>query len=236
MIKILSTAIEPLVRLIRHIVFRLESPGKPVLESIRARAVAESAEFIERELANVQLFEEREGLWDFALGRVSVRGLHLELGVWTGYSINYFASKLPEQEFFGFDSFEGLAEDWAGTRLTKGAFDLGKSLPKVMRNVTLIPGWFEKTLPLFSTEQVDAISFIHLDADTFESRSFALKALSDKIVAGSILVFDEHHGYPNWQNGEFRAWNDFVKTNNLRFRYIGFSEMAAAVQVLDSEI
>jgi len=233
MVKILAVMVEPLARLIRHIISRLE-PGNPVLESIRARAVVESAEFIERELANAQLFEKREDLWSFALGRVTIPGLYLELGVWAGYSINYFARKLPDQEFFGFDSFEGLAEDWTGTRLTKGAFDLGKVLPKVLRNVILIPGWFDKTIPTFETEQKGPIAFMHLDADTYESTSFALKALSKKIVAGSILVFDEHHGYPNWQNGEFRAWHDHVKTNNLTFQYIGFSEMAAAVQILDS--
>lgn len=235
MLKILSVAIEPLVRLIRHILFRLESPRKPVLESIRERAVSESAEFIQGQLNYAQLFEERESLWDFALGKASIPGLHLELGVWTGYSINYFAQKLPDQEIFGFDSFEGLAEDWVGTRLTKGAFDMGKALPKVHRNVTLIPGWFDATLPKFSMERSGPIAFLHLDADTYESTSLALKVLSRKIVAGSVLVFDEHHGYPNWQNGEFKAWNDYVKAENIKFHYIGFSDMAAAVQILESE-
>jgi len=131
MVKTLAVMVEPLARLIRHIISRLE-PGNPVLESIRARAVV------------------------------------------------------------------------------------------------------DKTIPTFETEQKGPIAFMHLDADTYESTSFALKALSKKIVAGSILVFDEHHGYPNWQNGEFRAWHDHVKTNNLTFQYIGFSEMAAAVQILDS--
>lgn len=46
-----------------------------------------------------------------AVKEVTVVGLCCEFGVYTGESINFLASLLP-QEIHAFDSFEGLPEDW----------------------------------------------------------------------------------------------------------------------------
>jgi hypothetical protein len=60
---------------------------------------------------------------------------------------------------YGFDSFEGLPEDWAigvmngkedTDRFIRGkTFDLRGNLPVVRPNVRLLKGWFDKTLPEF---------------------------------------------------------------------------------------
>lgn len=74
---------------------------------------------------------------------------------------------------------------------------------------------------------------MHFDADTYESTKLALHILSPRIITGSVLVFDEFYGYPNWRNGEFKAWSEFVEHRQLKFQYIAFSEQQAAIKIVD---
>jgi len=73
-------------------------------------------------------------------------GLFLEFGVWKGNTINHIASRIAD-DIYGFDSFEGLPENWRDG-LNKNLFSVDK-LPTVKNNVTLIKDWFNKTLPEF---------------------------------------------------------------------------------------
>ena len=238
--KVLGFVLEPLVILIKYLSFKVRqgslswSPPPSVIGLVRQNANYESAKFIEQNISRALLFDSREALWDFALSKITLNCHLLEFGVYSGYSINYFAGQNPNRIVYGFDSFEGLAENWVGTDLQKGAFDLRGKLPVVSSNVVLVPGWFEDTIPNFcETNGVD-VAFIHLDVDTYQSTNCVLSLLSKGIRPGCIMVFDEHHGYPNWQNGEFRALSEFAKKHNISFRYLGFSEMAAVIQVVDT--
>ncbi len=49
---------------------------------------------------------------DNALAHIDTEGLVLEFGVSRGTTINHIAKKLPNQTVYGFDSFEGLPEEW----------------------------------------------------------------------------------------------------------------------------
>ena len=59
------------------------------------------------------------------------------------------SKKLKNRKFYGFDSFEGLQEDWYGTWMPKIFFAQKVKLPKVPKNVKLIKGWFINTVPDF---------------------------------------------------------------------------------------
>jgi hypothetical protein len=43
---------------------------------------------------------------------VTVDGFFLEFGVCTGTSINFLGALNPKKTIYGFDSFEGIPEDW----------------------------------------------------------------------------------------------------------------------------
>ena len=79
----------------------------------------------------------------------SPQGYCMEFGVWEGKSINYMAKKRPDITFYGFDSFEGLNEDWMGTRMTKKFFSNNGKMPKVHKNCFLIKGKVQDTLDGF---------------------------------------------------------------------------------------
>ncbi len=205
-----------------------------VYQILRERSILESADYIEQHIDTAMIFDQLAKLWSYSAKSANLNdGLVLEFGVFKGKSINHFARLFSNQEVHGFDSFEGLAEDWKGYHLPKGAFDLGGNLPQVESNVTLHKGWFENTLPSFLEKEPAPIRLCHIDCDTYESALYVLKSLADRLVKGSIVVFDEYHGYPNWKNGEFKAWQSVCNSDvGIKYRYIAFSDMQVAVEIL----
>ena len=228
--------LKPLIRFIRYVSYNSIPALHRVflIDFVRDQAIADSATYIQEHIESVMLFDSCESLWDHALMRVNTKGICAEFGVFSGYSINYFSNIHKNRIFHGFDSFEGLREDWRGTGTVKGSFDLKGTLPKVRDNVKLIKGWFSQTVPVFLEQQNGNFAFIHFDADTYESTSYLLDTIGKKIVPGTIIIFDEYLGFPNWKNREFRAWKEFVNRNNIRYQYLSFSVQQAAIEILPS--
>lgn len=212
---------------------RVFTPYKlSVYKLLKERAIAESATYAEQHLRTAMIFPTSEELWNYAASSARIEGgAILEFGVFKGRSINHFADIFKSETLHGFDSFEGLAEDWTGYHLPKGTFDLGGNLPKVKENVTLHKGWFDKTLPPFFEQNTSKIRLCHIDCDTYESSHYVLQQIAARLVKGSIIVFDEYYGYPNWRFGEFRAWQEVCTEKGLSYKYIAFSEMQVAVEI-----
>ena len=210
---------------------RLSRPT--AIDVLEQKALESSALYIESVGSNAMIFRSRMDLWTFALTQVSIKGIFIEFGVSWGKSINYFAERLPKNlKIYGFDSFQGLKENFTGTGFSTGAFSTGKNLPNVKNNVVLVKGWFKDTLPLFLMQNNDFFSFIHLDADTYVSTKEVLDLVQDRIKSGTIVVFDEYLGNPNWVNHEYKAWKEFVFKFNISYDYIAFSPQSAVIRVI----
>lgn len=225
----------PIVYVTRHVFINVRPKPKThnlLTTVVRNRAIETSADYIEQNISKAMLFDSIEMLWDFALSKITVQGLYVEFGVFSGYSINYFSNKITNKNFYGFDSFEGLREDWVGTSVTKGTFNLDGILPKVNANVSLVRGWFDDSLPNFLKKHSDDFSFIHFDADTYESTALLLDLIGHRIVKGTVVVFDEYLGFANWQNGEYRAWKQFIEKENISYEYLGFSIQQTAIRIV----
>lgn len=158
-------------------------------------------------------------------------GLNIELGVYNGVTIGCLATARPELKFHGFDSFEGLPEDWdmGQKSVKKEAFDRKGELPEVPENVKLYKGWFNETLPPFLTEALSPISFLHVDCDIYSSTDYSLNLLNDRIVPGTIIRFDElscwrwvfneaspkgksnRVMYTTWKDHEWKAMNEWLE-------------------------
>lgn len=189
-------------------------------------------------MPGAMLFPKKNPLRRYALAQAlaarGAGGLFVEFGVWRGHSINLFARDLALHgaAITGFDSFEGLEEDWTGHHKgrEKGGFTLGGEMPRVLSNAHLVKGWVEDTVPPFLAAHPGApVIFAHLDLDTYTPTAFVLGLLRARLGEGSVLLFDELYGYPGWRQHEYRALIETLPIDSYRF--IGFSEQSAAIQL-----
>ncbi len=200
-----------------------------VVDLVYKRAVERSAAIVEDSMPVAIGCRSKKALWAIASEHAESRLAWLEFGVFKGHSINYLATKC--ERIHGFDSFEGLAENWRGNSLVKGDFDLGGRLPKTRSNVSLYKGFFDKTLPEFLVKtDIGKIGLIHLDCDTYESTAFVLDHLSAHIDSSTVIIFDDFFGAPGFEAGQHKAFNEFMdKRGDLNASFIAYSRQTVAV-------
>jgi hypothetical protein len=189
-----------------------------VLEIACLRAAYESAAYYEQHLLTAPAFESDLHLLSAAVKVSNPNGLVLEFGVASGRTINHIA-KSRSGPVYGFDSFDGLPEDWR-SGFSKGTF-AGK-LPPVLGNVTLIKGWFNETLPAFLAANEGDVALLHVDCDLYSSTKCIFDLLAGRIKSGTVIVFDEFWNYPGWQQHEIKAFDEFKAEHQVRAQPIGF--------------
>lgn len=183
-------------------------------KELHREAHRDAASYAYNNFRSALYFSSKRNLYDWLTARLKQKsGLKMEFGVYRASSLNYFAAKLPEHIWHGFDSFEGLPSDWSGGAKGRGAFSLGGRLPSVRSNVRLHPGWFHDTLPAFVKTHDEKAAFVHLDADLYESTITVLRALKPALADGSLLLFDEYFGQPDWRHNEHMALSEWLEEN-----------------------
>lgn len=195
-------------------------------------AATESAKFFQQAMRMAPNLVTRGALLDHAIKMVENTGLWLEFGVYKGNDLKQIARHYSG-DVYGFDSFEGLPEDWTHFQ-RKGRFSLEGSLPgQLPENAKLVQGWFDQTLPSFLYEHQQSIAFLHIDSDLYSSAKTVLHLVHERLRPGTIIQFDDFVNYPGWQEGEFKAFQEFVELSSLQFEYIGFasSDQAVALRV-----
>jgi len=201
--------------------YLLEADAHNIERTRQRRAAGEAAEFIDRYLPQTQSFRNRFEVLEHSLGQVDpgIRGLYCEFGVATGTTLNFIADRV-RGEVHGFDSFEGLPETWRDG-FSKGAFRRS-GLPAVRANVRLYKGWFHESLPGFLKDHPGPAAFLHMDADLYSSTKTVFDLLDDRIVPGTVIVFDEYFNYPGWHQGEYRAFQEFADARGVEFEYLAY--------------
>ncbi|MBH5144415.1 TylF/MycF/NovP-related O-methyltransferase [Rhodococcus erythropolis] len=190
--------------------------------AVDLEATASTAEFILEHLRVAETFGHPHDTLRHALGLIEIPGMALEFGVASGTTLRIVAEAFTEREgtVAGFDVFSGLPETWR-TGFPVGEF-AQESIPEVP-GAQLVPGLFEDTLPSFLNDESGPVAFLHLDADLYSSTKTVLDLLGDRLVPGSIVVFDEFFNYPGWQQHEYRAWTEFVTRTGISFEYLGYT-------------
>ncbi|GAX84758.1 hypothetical protein CEUSTIGMA_g12180.t1 [Chlamydomonas eustigma] len=146
-------------------------------------------------------------------------GVLVECGVWTGTTMNRIADAYPDRIVYGFDSFQGLPEDWR-EGYPAGFFETGGNKPEVRQNVNLVPGWFEDTLPLFAqqlTQSGTEIALLHVDCDLYSSTVTCLRTLAPLMPVGGVVVFDELVNYPGFEEHEVKALEEYLEESGRTF-------------------
>ena len=157
--------------------------------------------------------------------------LFLEFGVCTGKSINLFSKHLKETIIHGFDSFEGLTEDWVGyLDHPEGTYNFNKKPPIVNSNVKLIIGKIQDTLDEFlKKNNTKKISFVHIDVDTYETTLFILKKIKPYLNNNCIILFDELYNFSGWKVGEYKALKEVF---NKEYKFLAFARSTEQVCIL----
>jgi len=201
-------------------------------EKIFEIATQESAEYVIANMGDISGTIDPLFIIEYCTKRARRGGLFLEFGVFEGLTINHIAS-FTDSPVHGFDSFQGLPEDWGSC--PKGAFSTQGKLPVVKNNVELHVGWFDNTLPEFLKNHSGDVSLLHIDSDLYSSAKTILSLLADRIVAGTIILFDEYFNYPGWKQHEYLAFQEFVKEHNVQYKYIGYCSRGYSVAVIIEE-
>jgi Tfp pilus assembly protein PilF len=167
----------------------------------------------------------------YGLQQAKIDGLVMEFGVRYGTSIRWIAENAPGT-VHGFDSFKGLPQAWhiqpESTYSTHG------ELPKVPPNVELVVGRFDQTLPGFVASHEGPVRYMNVDCDLYESAKVVLDALGDRIVPGTVIVFDEYIINDRWRDDEFKAFQEAVLARGWKYEYLGFGMLTqqAVVRML----
>ena len=193
-----------------------------------------AAAFALENFQNATYFTSKSQLYSFVGNQIlsnhpKAENLFAEFGVYKGHSINFFAKINPKIQWYGFDSFHGLPENWSGNSKTKSAFNQYGKLPKVEKNITLLPGYFNQVLPTWIKAQNKKIAFIHLDADLYSSTKDVLNEVTNFVDSNTYFFFDEYFGYVGWEYGEHKAWMEWLNTNHKQPNCIAYAANGTAL-------
>lgn len=151
---------------------------------------------------------DRFAVFQAALERVSgKRPLYLEFGVYRGRTLRWWAEHLqnPKARFVGFDSFEGLPEDWRADA-PRGEFKVGGPPSIDDPRVSFVVGWFEETLASWEPPAHDQL-IVNVDCDLYSSAARVLRWLQPHLRPGSLVYFDDLID----PQDEFRAYREWVE-------------------------
>ena len=172
-----------------------------------------NAEFVQvrRRFAGLPVASDRLALHALVSANLGAAPLdYLEFGVWRGETLRLWTglNKSMDSRFFGFDTFEGLPEDWG--KVPKGTFSTGGELPSLDdARVRLLAGLFQNTLYSFLAEyqRRDRI-VLHIDCDLYSSTLFCLAAMDRFVRHGDVLIFDDFYSLDH----EFEAFLDYAQS------------------------
>ena len=147
---------------------------------------------------------------------------YLEFGVADGETIKWWANSVSNKNTLlaGFDTFEGLPEDWGVHK--KGSFSNNGNIPLINdERVKFYKGLFQNTLDSFLPGlNKDQKNIILLDADLYSATLFVLTTLAPYLKKNDIIIFDEFLSPQH----EFLAFYHFSKA----FSHIKLAAFGAA--------
>ncbi|RYC69169.1 MULTISPECIES: hypothetical protein [Spirosoma] len=212
---------------------------------------ASATEFVKTELVNAEALESDSEILQFAVRkarefRQQKKGTYLEFGFCTGRTINFIAALAYYTDVWGFDSCEGLPEDWRG-HFEKEKFKMilhpdNSGLPYIpfvpLANVKLVIGEISKTLPVFIRTRLEAeqhVELLHIDTDIYRSAKTVYRELDDRIVPGvTVVVLDEGYNYfyderldkgeSEWKEHEYKATHEFARRKGYRVEYLAYNK------------
>jgi O-methyltransferase len=145
---------------------------------------------------------------------------YLEFGVWKGEATDAWRklNTHPDSRFVGFDTFEGLPEDWEADH-PKGTFSTGGAVPRIDDDrVSFVKGLFQDTLReyLVTTPFRNRL-VVNVDCDLYSATLFVLGTLDKFFEGGTVIIFDDFYS----MNHETKAFIDYDKSFGRTWKALG---------------
>jgi hypothetical protein len=161
-------------------------------------------------------------------------GTWAEFGVFCGNSARHLIHGMPDgTEIHLFDSFKGLPEYWDmigdGTYPKKTLFAIEDHEIPVFNDirVTIHKGLFADTLPI---ADMGVLQLVNIDCDLYSSTKTVLDHI--EVESGTIIIFDEYHGYPTYKEHERKACQEWLERTGIELEWLGHGRMGALGRVL----
>lgn len=160
-------------------------------------------------------------VYSFAKAQTTVRGDYAEVGVFKGTTAKIICEAKGKKYIHLFDTFEGLPRVSRIDRRFKAKMfkanylDVRERLSKY-ENVHIYKGLFPQSA---SSIKYKKFSFVHLDADLYQSTKDSLNFFYDRISKGGILISHDYH-IP----GVKKAFNEFFKNKPERIVKLPLSQ------------
>ncbi len=199
---------------------------KAIDKAYRARRLLASSELKAISAYSMGSFLTLENLNALALDVVKrgIPGDLVECGVFNGGSAAAAACAIrsTDRKLWLYDSFEGMPKtteaDGPAASDFVGACVGDESKVHAALRLARFPGeryiirkgWFQDT---FTTEPLpEAIAFLHIDADWYESVQLALETFYDRVFAGGVIILDD---FGHWE-GCREAFYDFAAERRIK--------------------
>jgi predicted O-methyltransferase YrrM len=72
---------------------------------------------------------------------------------------------------------------------------------------------------------------MNIDCDIYSSTKTVLELLANRVIPGTIIVFDEYIGNEHWRDDEYKAFQETVAKYSWDYEYIAFSFFTKQVVV-----
>jgi hypothetical protein len=216
-------------------------------------------QMIDQVLYDTKNVAKKVNVWDYnqtylthVCKEVTIDGLWMEFGVYRGRTISIIAEQ-TSNNIYGFDCFEGLPEFWDNDN-PKGVYSVGGEIPigaidgpahlnpgmyepiptRVMKpwakNIKLVKGLFEDSLPIFLEQHNEQAAFINIDSDLYSSAKTVLTLLKNRIKHGTIITFDELVDYPTFREHEIKAFAEFLIDTGFSYEALYHQSLASYSQ------
>lgn len=205
------------IREVHDVEFRAR---RDLLAAGERQAALSSAAWAGRAMPTARVFHDPVSTLRHALEIAPRGGMALEFGVFTGRSLTEIAAAREGRDVYGFDSFQGLPEDYR-PHVRRGAFAVDRR-PEVA-GAELVVGWFADTLPGFLATHPGPVDLLHVDGDLYSSAVTVLGLVGPRLRPGSVLIFDEFFNYPGWERHEFRAWQEWLERTGAQAEYAAYT-------------
>ena len=182
-------------------------------------------------IATTKLFSTTASTLRYALSLCSVDGLCMEFGTRFGTSARIL-QETNTYPLFAFDSFEGLPTAWH--TVPKGAYSTGGYVPDLGDSIHPVVGWYSESLPPFMKHNQGPIRLLHIDCDLYSSTKDVFDRVHDRLVKGTVIIFDEYWNGPHWREDEWKAWQECCQEHNLLYEYRAFTLLTqqAVIQIV----